>query len=416
MYFCLQVKDSNLNKLKILNDPIYGFISIPNELIFDLIEHPYFQRLRRISQMGLSFLVYPGAHHTRFHHALGCMHLMQKAIGVLKFKGVSISEDEANALLIAILLHDVGHGAFSHALEHSIVKNVSHELISEQFMLELNHEFKGKLSLAIQIFKGQYPRAFFHQLITSQLDVDRMDYLKRDSFYTGVSEGNINSERIITMFNVVDNDLVIEEKGLYSIEKFLTARRLMYWQVYLHKTGLIAEQLLVKALKRAKELSQNGIKLPASAALDFFLQQVINEENWNETALKTFANLDDYDILSALKQWQNNEDFILSYLSKSIINRRLPHVSIKKNRPSSSKLDKLKKQVLEHYPISESEVNYLVDTGKIQNTAYSKVQNPIKIIYKNGKVSDFLKASDFNQTETITKPIIKFFTYYPKGL
>lgn len=405
-----------MNKLKILNDPIYGFISIPNEIIFDLIEHPYFQRLRRISQMGLSFLVYPGAHHTRFHHALGCMHLMQKAIEVLKFKGVDISDDEANALLIAILLHDIGHGAFSHALENSIVSNVSHEMISEQFMCELNIEFKGKLSLAIKIFKGQYSRSFFHQLITSQLDIDRMDYLKRDSFYTGVSEGNINSERIITMFNVVNNDLVIEEKGLYSIEKFLTARRLMYWQVYLHKTGLVAEQLLIKVLKRAKELSQKGVKLPASQAFSFFLDQVINEETWNDTALKIFANLDDYDILWSVKQWQNHPDFILSYLCKAIINRRLPRVSIKKNIPSLLKIEKLEKRVLERYPIKENEVNYLIDTGKIQNTAYSKEQNPIKIIYKNGKISDFLKASDFNQTETISKPIIKYFTYYPKEL
>jgi len=354
-----------LNKLKILNDPIYGFISIPNELIFDLIEHPYFQRLRRISQMGLSQLVYPGAHHTRFQHAIGCMHLMQKAIRVLKFKGVAISQEESNALLIAILLHDIGHGAFSHALEHSIVNNISHEYISEQFMLALNVEFKGKLALAIQIFKGQYHRQFFHQLITSQLDIDRMDYLKRDSFFTGVSEGNINSERIITMFNVVDNDLVIEKKGLYSIEKFLTARRLMYWQVYLHKTGLVAEQLLVKVLKRANELYTRGVKLPASKSLQYFLENDINSKNKN---------------------------------------------------PTDFKISLLQQKVLKKYKISKDDVHYFVNKGQISNLAYNKNKNPIKIISKNGKITDFLKASDFNKTETITKPIFKYFLYHPKEL
>ena len=242
------------NKLKILNDPIYGFITIPNELIFDVIQHPYFQRLRRISQMGLTYLVYPGAHHTRFHHALGCMYLMNEAVNVLRFKNIDISEDESTALLIAILLHDIGHGPFSHAMENSIVDGITHEEISLKFMNSLNKEFDGKLSLAIEIFKGDYHRCFFYQLISSQLDMDRADYLKRDSFYTGVAEGNVNSERIITMLNVVNDELVIEEKGVYSVEKFLLARRLMYWQVYLHKTSLVAESLLVRVLKRAKEL------------------------------------------------------------------------------------------------------------------------------------------------------------------
>jgi len=405
-----------LNKLKILNDPIYGFISIPNELIFDIIEHPYFQRLRRVSQMGFSYLVYPGAHHTRFHHALGCMHLMQKAIRVLRFKEVNISDDEANALLIAILLHDIGHGAFSHALEHSIVEDITHEAISLHFMEALNKEFEGQLTLAIAIFKGDYHRSFFQQLITSQLDIDRMDYLKRDSFYTGVSEGNINSERIITMFNVVDNDLVIEEKGLYSIEKFLTARRLMYWQVYLHKTGVVAEQLLVKVLKRAKYLSLKGVKLPASKSFSYFLESPISPQNWNDDALKAFANLDDYDVLTAIKQWQENDDYILSYLSKSIINRRLPKVKIKNKPPKKEVLKSLRKKVLDIYPIDEKEVEYFVHSDKIINLAYDKNNNPIKIVFKNGKVSSFLKASDFNRSETLTKPIVKYFMYYPKEL
>ena len=405
-----------MNKLKILNDPIYGFISIPNELIFDLIEHPYFQRLRRVSQMGLSYLVYPGAHHTRFHHALGCMHLMQKAIRVLKFKGVVITDEESNALLIAIMLHDIGHGAFSHALENSIVEGISHEYISLQFMEALNHEFNGQLALAIQIFKGNYKRQFFHQLITSQLDIDRMDYLKRDSFYTGVSEGNINSERIITMFNVVDNDLVIEGKGLYSIEKFLTARRLMYWQVYLHKTGLVAEKTLVKVLKRAKELSRKGVELSASKAFSYFLEHGVNTENWDADSLEIFAELDDYDVLSAIKSWQYHDDFILSTLSKSIINRRLPRIVINNKAPEKAQLDALKKSVLATYPIKKSEVSYFVDSGKIQNLAYNKNQDPIKILYKNGEVTTFLKASDFNRSETLTKPIIKYFMYAPKEL
>lgn len=405
-----------MNKLKILNDPIYGFISIHNELIFDLIEHPYFQRLRRISQMGLSYLVYPGAHHTRFHHAIGCLHLMQKAIRVLKFKGINISSEESNALQIAILLHDIGHGAFSHALEHSIVEGITHETISLEFMQALNKTFKGKLDLAIQIFQGRYHRPFFHQLITSQIDIDRMDYLKRDSFYTGVSEGNINSERIIIMFNVVDNDLVIEAKGLYSIEKFLMARRLMYWQVYLHKTGLVAEQLLVKVLKRAKYLSQNSVKLIATPAFSYFLENTINTKSWNSGSLQIFADLDDYDILTAIKQWQDHDDFILSTLSKAIINRKLPKIRIEKMPPKRETLEKIKNRVLEKYPIKREDISYFVDSEKIQNLAYSKNQEPIKILYSNGKVTDFLKASDFNRSETFTKPIVKYFIYYPKGI
>ncbi len=260
------------NSLKIVNDPIYGFITIPGRLIFKLIEHPYFQRLRRVSQMGMSYIVYPGAHHTRFHHALGAMFLMNKAVEVLIFKGIKISEEEKEALLIAILLHDIGHGPFSHAMEHSIVENITHEEISLLFMEALNKEFNGSLTLAIAIFKNEYHRNFLHQLISGQLDMDRLDYLRRDSFYTGVSEGSVNSERLIAMLNVVDDSLVVEEKGIYSVEKFIVARRLMYWQVYLHKTGIVAEQLLMRVLKRAKELTQKGVSLKASTDLDLFFK------------------------------------------------------------------------------------------------------------------------------------------------
>ncbi|MBP6374174.1 MAG: HD domain-containing protein, partial [Flavobacterium sp.] len=309
---------STINKLKLFNDPIYGFISVPSPLLFDLIQHPYFQRLRRISQMGLSYLVYPGAHHTRFHHAIGCLHLMQKAVEVLRFKGVTISKDEENALYIAILLHDIGHGPFSHALEHSIVEEVNHEAISLLFMERLNGLFDGQLSLAIQIFKGNYPRKFMLQLISSQLDMDRMDYLNRDSFYSGVAEGTINSDRLIQMMHVIDDVLVLEEKGIYSIEKFLMARRLMYWQAYLHKTSLVAELMLMNALKRAKALLQKGISVEASKPLLYFMQHSVSRETFADAVLDQFAQLDDYDIISAIKAWQFHDDFILSNLSKMI--------------------------------------------------------------------------------------------------
>jgi HD superfamily phosphohydrolase len=319
---------SNTNKLKIFNDPIYGFITIPNTLIYDLIQHPYFQRLRRITQMGLSYLVYPGAHHTRFHHALGAMHIMQKAIEVLRYKEILISKEEENALYVAILLHDIGHGPFSHAMEHSIVEELNHEQISLLFMNKLNEEFGGQLSLAIQVFKGEYHRKFMLQLISSQLDMDRMDYLKRDSFYSGVAEGNINSDRLIQMLNVMDDVLVMEEKGIYSIEKFLMARRLMYWQAYLHKTSLVAELTLTKALQRAKELFHKDIEVDCSKPLKYFMGQKVTLENFSNTDLDTFAQLDDFDIISALKNWQHHDDFILSSLSKMIINRDLSKIKL----------------------------------------------------------------------------------------
>ena len=329
------------NKLKILNDPIYGFISIPNSLIFDIIEHPYFQRLRRVTQMGLSNLVYPGANHTRFHHAIGCMHLMQKAVHVLRTKNVEISNKEANALYIAILLHDIGHGAFSHALEHSIVNGIAHEEISLKFMKKLNEKFKGKLTLAIKIFEGKYHRSFFNQLISSQLDIDRLDYLKRDSFFTGVAEGNISSDRLITMMNVKNDELVIEQKGIYSVEKFLIARRLMYWQVYLHKTCLSAETLLVKTLQRAKELAKKNVELSASTPLRYFLYNTINAENFTDETLDIFSTLDDYDVLSAIKEWVHHDDLVLAKLSSMIVNRKLLKIQLQDKPFTTKQLEKI---------------------------------------------------------------------------
>ncbi|NVK52079.1 MAG: HD domain-containing protein [Flavobacteriaceae bacterium] len=409
------MKASKTNKLKILNDPIYGFITIPNSLIFDIIEHPYFQRLRRVTQMGLSNLVYPGANHTRFHHAVGCMYLMQKAVRVLRYKGVEISEDEANALYIAILLHDIGHGAFSHALEHSIVNGISHEEISLKFMNKLNDEFGGALSLAIQIFEGKYQRKFFNQLISSQLDIDRLDYLKRDSFYTGVTEGNIGSDRLIAMMNVFEDELVIEKKGIYSVEKFLIARRLMYWQVYLHKTGLAAENMLMNALKRAKELALDGVELPATKALQYFLYNKIDNRNFSGKTLEVFAQLDDYDVLSAIKEWASHSDTVLSELSKMIINRNLLKITLQNEPFSSNKVNKLKGQLLQKFAIDASQTSYFVFQDKVVNHAYN-IKSPINILLKSGKIVDIVGASDQLNLQALTKPVEKYYLCYPKKI
>ncbi len=407
---------NQINKLKILNDPIYGFISIPNPFIYDLIQHPYFQRLRRISQMGLSYLVYPGAHHTRFHHALGCMHIMQKAIEVLRFKGVSISDEEENALLVAILLHDIGHGPFSHAMEHSIVEDVNHEAISLLFMKNLNEEFDGKLSLAIQIFKGDYHRKFMLQLISSQLDMDRMDYLKRDSFYSGVAEGNISSDRLIQMMTVVNDQLVIEEKGIYSVEKFLMARRLMYWQVYFHKTSLVAELILTKVLKRAKELTQKGIILNCSESLLYFMNNKIELASFDNKTLKKFTNLDDFDIISALKNWINNDDFILSNLSKMIINRDLLKIKLNSEKFSKADLESLQLDFSKDNQITIQDCNYFIFKGKIKNQAYSVQAEPIRILKKDNTVEDVVEASDQLNLKSISKEVTKYYLCYPKQL
>ncbi|OAB78088.1 HD domain-containing protein [Cochleicola gelatinilyticus] len=402
-------------KLKIVNDPIYGFITIPGTLIFQLIEHPYFQRLRRISQMGMSYLVYPGAHHTRFHHAMGAMYLMQKAVQVLRIKGVTISEEEEEGLLIAILLHDIGHGPFSHAMEHSIVENISHEQISLLFMRELNTKFNNRLTLAITIFENKYDRNFFHQLLSGQLDMDRLDYLRRDSFYTGVSEGSVNSERLITMLNVHDDDLVVEEKGIYSVEKFIIARRLMYWQVYLHKTGIVAEQLLLRVLKRAKELTQQGYKLPASSALSFFLKNAITETSFTEDVLNTFSKLDDYDIISAMKSWVTSEDFVLRNSSEMLLNRNLLKVKLKKKPISEELLLKKKQRLMKRHNISEHEASYFVFTGTISNQAYRMDKDTINLITKTGKIVDVAKASDQLNLEALSKNVVKYYLCYPKS-
>ena len=404
------------NKLKIINDPIYGFITIPSPLIFELIEHRYFQRLRRITQMGMSYLVYPGAHHTRFHHAIGAMHLMQKAVQTLRFKGVEINNEESEALYIAILLHDIGHGPFSHAMEHSIVENIDHEFISLLFMQDLNKEFNNRLTLAIQIFKNEYPRKFFYQLISGQLDMDRMDYLKRDSFYTGVSEGSVNSQRLISMLNVFGDKLVVEEKGIYSVEKFLLARRLMYWQVYLHKTSLVAEQLVTRLLKRAKELTGYGNQLKCSEALQYFLNSAINKKNINSEILDEFAKLDDYDIVSAMKYWQFEDDFVLSTISKMLLNRDLLKIKIQSEEFLEKEIKRIKEKLISKHNISEKGASYFVFTGCITNQAYSMEKETIDMYTKKGKVIDVANASDHFNLKALSKKVVKNYMCYPKTI
>ena len=405
---------SQTNKLKIFNDPIYGFITIPNAFIYDLIQHPYFQRLRRISQMGMSYLVYPGAHHTRFHHALGCMHIMQKAVQTLQFKGVAISQEEEEALYIAILLHDIGHGPFSHAMEHSIVEGVHHEELSLLFMEQLNLEFEGKLNLAIQVFKGEYPRKFMLQLISSQLDMDRMDYLKRDSFYSGVAEGNINSDRLIQMMHVKDDLLVIEEKGIYSVEKFLVARRLMYWQAYLHKTSVVAELILTKILKRAKELSQNEVLLPINSPLQFFMTHKITLDNFDNVTLNNFSYLDDYDIMGAIKSWQFHDDYVLQNLCRMILNRDLLKIQITEDKSDKADLLILKNKFMQIASISEKESAYFVFKGKLKNQAYSKSSAPIYILKKDNTIEDVVEASDQMYLKALSKEVTKYYVCFPK--
>ncbi|WP_238719001.1 HD domain-containing protein [Pelagihabitans pacificus] len=401
-------------KLEIFNDPIYGFISIPNPLVYELIGHPYFQRLRRISQMGLSYLVFPGAHHTRFHHALGSMHLMQQAVQLLRFKGVEISKEEEDGLLIAILLHDIGHGPFSHAMEHSIVQGVTHEAISLFFMEALNRQFNGSLTTAIAIFSGKHPKAFLNQLVSSQLDMDRMDYLKRDSFYTGVAEGNINSERLITMLNVVDGELVVEEKGIYSVEKFLMARRFMYWQVYLHKTSLVAEQLLIRTFKRAKELLVSGVDVGCSDTLLYFLEHTVSKTDFDQEVLERFSRLDDIDIVGALKRWRNHPDFVLSRLCTMLLDRKLLNITLK-NRPiDETKLARYFETFKKQHGLGDAETAYFVFSDRIENTAYDRNHQNINILKGNGKLVDVAKASDHLNLKTLSKTVTKYYMCYPK--
>lgn len=404
------------NKKKIFNDPVYGFISIPSEFIFDLIEHPFVQRLRRIRQLGMSHLVYPGSLHTRFHHVLGAMHLMNLAIQVIKRKGHEITQEEEDAVLAAILLHDIGHGPFSHALEHDIVCGVSHEDISNYFMKHLEAEFGKKLHLARAIFTNSYHKVFLHQLVSSQLDMDRMDYLNRDSFYTGVSEGIIGTNRIIEMLNVHDGQLVLEEKGVYSVEKFITARRVMYWQVYLHKTVVSAENLLINTLKRAKYLSGQGVALFGSPTLNYFLTNNINKHDFEnqEKVLNTFANLDDYDIMSAIKVWQDVDDFILSELSKRLINRKLFKIKISKDAFSISEIEAKKRAIAKKMNVSIEDASYFVVSSKLVNNAYNQEKQAINLIMKDGSIVGLTEASDNLNISALSKPVEKYFICYPQ--
>lgn len=411
----LQPKQGINNKKKIFNDPVYGFISISEEFIFDIIEHPYVQRLRRIKQLGMTHLVYPGALHTRFHHVLGAMHLMSKAITTIRRKGHEISKTEEEAALLAILLHDIGHGPFSHALEHDIVTGVHHEDISIFFMERLSEEFNGELDLALEIFRNRYPKKFLHQLVSSQLDMDRMDYLNRDSFYTGVSEGKIGSDRIIEMLNVVDGNLVLEEKGIYSIEKFLVARRLMYWQVYLHKTVVAAEFMLIHVLRRAKELKQSGEDIFCSPALSYFLTNNVTSEDFRTKpeVLDLFAQLDDYDILGAIKVWQFHEDKVLSILSRRLIERKLFKIKVSKEEFSEQDKETVRKKVMEKLGISHEETRFFVYNNILTNSAYNDASQHINLLMKSGKTQEVSKASDNLNISALADPVEKHFLCYP---
>jgi uncharacterized protein len=404
------------NKKKIINDPLYGFLTLPFGFLFDLLEHPYFQRLRRIKQLGLSHLVYPGALHTRFHHALGALKLTIDAIENLRLKDVDISDEEAEATCVAILLHDIGHGPFSHALEESIVKGVNHEEISLLIMQRLNKQFDGKLSMAIEVFTDSYHKKFLHQLVSSQLDMDRMDYLMRDSFYTGVSEGIIGADRIIKMLSVANDSLVVEEKGIYSIEKFLVARRLMYWQVYLHKTVVAAEMQLVHLLRRAKELVMSGEELFATPAMNHFLRNTITSDNFmqDEQNLNYYADLDDFDVMASVKVWMGHNDATLSYLAKSIINRRLPKIVFQNASFTHDEINKVKEEVKTSKSIDYSVLGYYVFSGSVRNSAYSEEQVSISILHKNGQVSDVAKVSDNYSISSLSRPVEKFYLCYPK--
>lgn len=396
---------------KIFNDPVYGFVSIPPGIIFQLIEHPWFQRLRRISQLGLTGYVYPGALHTRFHHAIGALHLMREAIDVLRSKEVLITEEEQEAVCIAILLHDIGHGPFSHALEHTLV-DIHHEALSLMLMERLNTAFDGKLTMAIDIFKDVYPKKFLHQLVSGQLDMDRMDYLNRDSFFTGVSEGVIGYHRIIKMLHVKDGGLVVEEKGIYSIEKFLIARRLMYWQVYLHKTAMCAEKMLIQVLRRAKELAREGWQLKVSDSLAFFFYgggEPAGQENGIETILYHFSRLDDNDIYYALKQFMDSDDPILAFLSSSLLNRKLFKIELQNTPFESDYVEQVRLKIIEHFGVKAE--TYLLIPGKESNRAYNDQKDEIKILYKDGKVLSLSENADY---EVNSKIIVKYYMCYPK--
>ena len=415
-----------VNKRKIINDPVFGFLSIPNELVYDVLQHPYVQRLSRIRQLGLSFFVYPGAQHSRFGHSLGAMHLMQEAIHSLRLKGVEITEDEATAAQIAILLHDIGHGPFSHVLEHTLVEGVTHEDISLMMMERINNDLMmryapngdallngGPLDMAIGIFKNEYPKHFLHQLISSQLDVDRMDYLCRDSFFTGVQEGRVASERLLKMLDVRNDRLVVQMKGIYSVEKFLVARRLMYWQVYLHKTSVAAEQHLIKILSRAKELARDGKELFCSPALRYFLYQPISIQQFapQSEALDQYALLDDADVLSAIKAWISSDDRVLSALSRTFINRQLFRGELLEQPLTEGQKQALNRQYAEALDISETDADYCWSEHVSTSNTYSEKADTIDILYSDGTVRDIADASEILDLASLTRKPIKRYLF-----
>ena len=406
-----------LKRHKILNDPVYGFITIASELIFSIIDHPYFQRLRRIKQLGLTDYVYPGALHTRFHHAIGAMHLMSITLDNLRHKGIEISEEEYEAGLIAILLHDIGHGPFSHALEFSILQNIPHESLSLLVIQKLNKELNNQLDLSIKIFKGEYERKFFNQLVSSQLDIDRLDYLQRDCFFTGVSEGAIGADRIIKMMDIKDDQLVIEEKGIYSIENFLSARRLMYWQVYLHKTTVSAEKMMISLINRAKHLSQNGQNLIATDELLYFLKGnfSLNDFENKGVLLENFLTLDDFDIWGAIKLWKNHEDYILKNLSRMFLERNLFKINLRNDEFSSSEIEEEKMRLLKKFQIPESDLTYFFNHGVLSNHAYLNTEQ-IFILTKKGNIVDVAVAADLPNIKAMSKIVKKHYICHAKNL
>jgi len=399
---------------KILNDPVYGFITLNKGILLNIVDHPYFQRLGRIKQLGLTYLVYPGAHHTRFHHAIGAAHLMEQAVQTLKDNGILISNDEKTAVILAILLHDIGHGPFSHALENSFVTGISHEEISKFFMNSLNHAFGGDLALAIEIFEDKYPKRFLHDLVSSQLDMDRLDYLKRDSFFTGVSEGVVSNQRIIKMFSVVNDEIVIKEKGIYSIEKFIVARRLMYWQVYLHKTVLSAEFLLAKILERARELLNNGSNLFTVPTLKYFLTKSITNDNISQVEfLNNFSKIDDYDVLTCIKVWTEDSDKVISKLSEMLINRNLLKVKISTNKFPDEEMEKTLKFNQKTLGFNNEEMQYFVFQKEMENNAYDPRKDKIKILFNDGSLKDITKASDNLNISALSKAVKKYYLFAP---
>ena len=407
-----------VNKRKIFNDPVYGFVTIPDELIFDLVESNEFQRLRRIKQLGLTHLVYPGALHTRFQHSLGAMHLMTRAISELRLKGHLISDEEVLGVCIAILLHDIGHGPYSHALEHSIVDGISHEKISSIIINQLNRRFEGRLETALSIFNNEYQKKYLSKLVSGQFDMDRLDYLKRDSYFTGVHEGTVNYERLLSMINIVNDNLVIDYKGIYSIEKFITARRLMYWQVYLHKTVLAAEYTIMNVLKRAKYLSLNGENLFATPSLAYFLKNRISYDDFcsNSEIINNFSKLDDFDIFTSMKVWVNHPDKVLSSLSNSITNRRLLKIELGNTPPDEEYVQNLTELAQSKLKIAKEDVKYFVFTGKAMNSTYIPGNDSITIHFGNNEIADLTDVSDHLNRAFLNKPVTKFFVCYPKEL